>query len=148
MADFSLNRVNVSFLHFLVHCPLPALLPFNWAQECQGNQSFRWFVMIGYAAFLMVHSIYVPSHCISTWELISTFWLIVLAKIQNALCPNLHIQVVIWKLSSHQKSCYQRNQVQNICITGMPFLGNNQGRYESKIFKKDHNDSANWVGGT
>lgn len=52
MADFSVNCVNVSFLHFLVHCPLPALLPSNWAQEYRGIQLFQWFVVIGYATFL------------------------------------------------------------------------------------------------
>lgn len=44
--------VNMSFLHFLVHCSLPPLLSSNWAQEYQDSQSSQWFVVIGYAAFL------------------------------------------------------------------------------------------------
>lgn len=56
MADFPVNCVNMSFLHFLVHCLLPALLPYNWAQEYQDNQLFQWSLMIGYATFL-------PEYC-------------------------------------------------------------------------------------
>lgn len=57
MADFPVNCVNTSFLHFLVHCLLPALLPSNWAQEHQDSQSFQWFAVTGCATFL-------PGNCV------------------------------------------------------------------------------------
>lgn len=77
MADFPVNCVNMTFLHFLVHCLLSALLPYKWAQDYQDNQWFQWSPVRGCATFL-------PGYC-----MLSVF--LAIASLVLCLGANFHL---------------------------------------------------------